>query len=81
MKTIFIFSLFSSFLFGVSCKETIKYFNQGSSDIQLQEINLHCVDGYKFRVLSEVHTKKILEIEDNKYLNKRKLNENENEKN
>lgn len=76
MKLVFIFSLCSSFLYGVSCKETIKYFNQGSSDIQLQEINLHCVDGYKFRVLSEVNTKRILEIEDNKYLNKGKINEN-----
>lgn len=77
MKTIMIFILSINSLFAVSCKETIKYFNQGSSDIQLQEINLHCVDGYKFRVLSEIHTKKILEIEDNKYLNKGKINEDE----
>lgn len=75
MKKILILILTANMLFAVSCAESVRYFGVWNDNYQFQEINLTCIDGYKFRVLSEIPRRKIIEIEDNKYLKKGKLDE------
>lgn len=76
MRNFLLIILIAEILSAVPCKETIRYFGAWSDSELFQEINLDCIDGYKFRVLSETYRRKIIEIEDNKYLKKGKINEN-----